>query len=100
YALDARDANSARLVRIDIPSGKSQLIAADADYDVAHVTLHPDTRQVQMVGFVRSRLEWNATDPVIAPDMAAIRELNDGDFGITDRTDADDTWLVTFDRDT
>ncbi len=99
YLEDARDANSARLVKLDIATGRSELIAADADYDVSKIELHPDTRQVQMVGFVRARLEWNVLDETIREDVDAIRQLAPGDFSIIDRTDADDEWLVAFDQD-
>ncbi len=100
YLEDSREANSARLVRMDIATGQTHLIAADADYDVGAVMLHPDTRQIQMVGFIRARREWSVLDPTIQSDIDAIRALASGDYGITDRTHADDAWLVGFDQDT
>jgi dipeptidyl aminopeptidase/acylaminoacyl peptidase len=100
YLEDSRDANSARLVRLDLATGNSHLIAADADYDVGAVMIHPDSRLVQMVGFIRAHKEWSVLDDSIRPDVDAVRSLESGDFTIYDRTHADDIWLVGFDRDT
>lgn len=100
YLEDSREANSARLIKLEIATGKNQLIAADADYDVGSVMIQPDTKQVQMVAFVRARREWSVLDETIAPEVEAIRTLHPGDFAIYDRTHADDAWLVGFDVDT
>jgi dipeptidyl aminopeptidase/acylaminoacyl peptidase len=93
---DSRDANAARLVRLDIGTGDTQLLAEDPQYDVGQVVLHPDTYEVQMVGFARARLEWTVLDPAIENDIAAIRGLHAGDFQIVSRDHADQTWLVAF----
>lgn len=100
YVEDSRDANAGRLVRMDVTTGKTQLIAADADYDVSGVMIHPDTKQVQMVSFVRARREWTVLDQSITEDIDQIRGLQAGDFAVHDRTDADDHWLVGYDSDT
>jgi dipeptidyl aminopeptidase/acylaminoacyl peptidase len=93
---DSREANAARLVRLDIGSGDAQVLAEDRQYDVGQVVLHPDTYEVQMVGFARARLEWTVLDPAIEADIAAIRELRAGDFQIVSRDHADQTWLDAF----
>jgi dipeptidyl aminopeptidase/acylaminoacyl peptidase len=100
YLLDSRDANTARLVRLDLASDRPTVLAEDPRYDVSGVVLHPDTRDVQLVGFSRARHEWTVLDPAVAADVAAIRSLSPGDFAIVDRTHADDTWVVAFTRDT
>jgi dipeptidyl aminopeptidase/acylaminoacyl peptidase len=100
YLLDSRDANTARLVRLDLASGERAVLAEDPRFDVSAVVLHPDTREVQLVGFTRARQEWTVLDRSIEPDVAAIRTLNPGDFAFVDRTHADDTWVVAFTRDT
>ena len=100
HLLDSRDANAARLVRLDLTSGDREVLAADDRFDVSDVVFHPDTREVQMVGFTRARHEWTVLDRSVAPDVEAIHRLNPGDFQIADRTHADDVWLVAFTRDT
>jgi dipeptidyl aminopeptidase/acylaminoacyl peptidase len=100
YLLDSRDANTTRLTRLDMDGGAVSVIAQDARYDVGGVELHPDTRELQLVGFVRARHDWEVHDPDIAADIAAIRGLDPGDFDIVARTHADDRWVVAFTRDT
>ncbi len=97
---DSRGANAARLLRRPLDGGEPTVLAADPEYDVAEVLLHPDTYEVQLASFVRARRNWVVLDPALAPDMAAVRSLRDGDFLVYDRTDADDRWLVGFTQDT
>lgn len=99
YLLDSRDVNAARLVRWDLSSGAVREIAADPQYDVSGVMLHPDTRQVQMVSFVKARLEHRVIDEAITPDISAIARLNSGDYDIIARDHADTTWVVEFTED-
>jgi len=99
YLLDSRGANAAPLVKTELASGRSETIAHDPQYDVSDVTLHPDTREVQMVSFVRARVQHRVLDPDINDDIDAIGKLNPGDFGIYNRTHSDDVWLVGFTQD-
>lgn len=99
YLLDSRGHDAARLVRLELASGESRVIAADPHYDVSDVMIHPDTREIQMVSFVKDRAQHLVLDRKIAIDIAAIRNLNPGDFAISSRTHADDVWLVTFTED-
>jgi dipeptidyl aminopeptidase/acylaminoacyl peptidase len=99
YLLDSRGANAAPLVEMDIASGNTNVIAQDPQYDVADVTIHPDTYEIQMVSFVKARIEHQVLDSSIAADVKEIAKLSSGDFGIYNRTDSDDTWLVGFTED-
>lgn len=98
--LDSRGVNAARLVELDIASGQViRTIAEDPQYDVSGAMIHPDTREIQMVSYVKARTEHVVLDDAIRDDVAAIRRLNPGDFEIYDRTHADDVWLVGFTED-
>src|SRR5215475_13295726 len=46
------DANTGRLVWIDLASGAVEVIAEDPEVDVSDVRLHPDTREPQFVTFL------------------------------------------------
>ncbi len=96
---DSRGANAARLVRLALSAGHLAVLAEDPDYDVAEVLIHPDTYDVQMASFIRARREWQVLDPWIAEEVDRVRGLQDGDFLIYDRTDADDRWLVGYTQD-
>jgi len=99
YLLDARAANTASLVKIDVALGDLEILAQDEQYDVGDVLVHPDTYEVQMVSFIRSRIEHQVLDRSIEEDVEAIKRLNSGDFAIYNRTSDDGTWLVGFTQD-
>jgi len=99
YLVDSRDVNAARLVRVPLAPAEAEVLAADPQYDVGGVVVHQDTREIQMVGFTRARHEWEVLDPGIADDIAAIRSLSPGDFGIHSRSHDDRIWIVEFIED-
>jgi len=99
FLRDARGADTARLVRLDLPSGHLDVLAADAQYDVAEVVTNPETFEPQLVSFIRARRAWLALDAGLAPDLEAIGALADADFVLQDRTDADDRWVIGFTGD-
>jgi dipeptidyl aminopeptidase/acylaminoacyl peptidase len=99
YLRDSREANTARLVRLDIRTGKPKVLAEDPQYDVGPVLRHPDTLEVQMVAFLRARQEWEILDPSIREDVALINRLRDGDFVVSSRSDDDQWWVVAFTED-
>ncbi len=99
YAIDSRAWNAGRLVRIDLGSGDVDVLAEDPRYDVGHVMLHPDTREVQLVEFYKARAEYRVLDESIDRTIDVIRKLNRGDFQVSSRDHADDIWIVTFTED-
>ncbi len=96
YVADSRNVNAGRLVTIDIASGEAEVIAQDPQYDVSSAVVHPDTREIQMVAFTRSRREWLVLDGAIQQDILTIRQLSDGDFAIHSRSHDDHTWIIEF----
>ena len=97
--IDSRGANAARLTSMDLASGETQVLAEDPHYDVSGVIRHPDTREVQLVAFTRSRKEWTALDPSLTEDLEAVRRLNPGDFELVSRTHDDRHWVIAFTQD-
>jgi dipeptidyl aminopeptidase/acylaminoacyl peptidase len=93
-------ADTARLVRLDLATGDVQVLAEDPEADVTSVRLNPDTREPQIVTFLKDRSEYQVLDRSVAPDLAAIRALHPGDPSFVDADDADATWLIGFTNDT
>ncbi|MFW5799076.1 MAG: alpha/beta hydrolase family protein, partial [Planctomycetota bacterium] len=93
---DSRGANSGRLVRLDIASGETEVLAEDPTYDVVDVMMHPDTWEVQAAAICREREQWQVLDESIRDDFDKIGSMQRGDFGVTSRTHSDDAWLVAF----
>ncbi len=99
HAIDARDFNTGRLVKIDINTAAVHVIASDPDYDVTSVRINEDSYEIEMVGVTRARHEWTVLDRSLASDVEAIKQLNPGDFSIYDKTADDNVWLVGFTED-
>jgi dipeptidyl aminopeptidase/acylaminoacyl peptidase len=98
-AVSSIDANTGRLVQADVATGNVEVIAEDPFNDVTDVRLHPDTRRVQVVTFMRERADYLVLDPEVESDLAAIRSLHPGDPVLEGHDDADATWLVGFTND-
>ena len=99
YLTDSRDVNAGRLLKLELVSGHTEVIAEDPLYDVSDAVVHPDTKEIQMVAFTRARREWLVLDPAIRDDVAVVEALSDGEFDIHSRSHDDDTWIVEFIED-
>jgi dipeptidyl aminopeptidase/acylaminoacyl peptidase len=92
--------NTGRLVRLNLTTGDAEVLAEDPEADVTGIRLHPDTREPQIVTFLKDRSEYRVLDPDVADDLAAIRALHPGDPSFDDADDTDATWLIRFTTDT
>jgi dipeptidyl aminopeptidase/acylaminoacyl peptidase len=99
HLIDARDANAGRLVRINIATGATEVLAEDPLYDIGDVLFHPVTRAVQAAWFFKERREAIILDESIRPDFDSFAKLHRGDIKIVSRDDADTLWLVNFNPD-
>jgi len=99
YLIDSRNSNAGRLVEMDLGTKQMKELAEDPKYDVSGVMIHPDTYEVQAVTFYRARKEFVVLDESIREDVQAVRALDEGDYSIIDRDNADDTWLIGFTKD-
>jgi dipeptidyl aminopeptidase/acylaminoacyl peptidase len=93
------DANASRLVRYDVGSGGVEVLAEDERYDVADVRLHPDTREVQWVSFLRERLVHEPVADEVTTDLATLAQAERGDAWVLGEDHANATWVVAFERD-
>ncbi|MBO0787230.1 MAG: S9 family peptidase [Actinobacteria bacterium] len=99
-AVSSAGANTGQLVWLDLASGEVTVIAGDPEADVTGVRVHPDTREPQLVAFLKERVEYRVLDPALEPDLAAIRGLHHGDPSLVSRDDSDSLWVVAFTNDT
>jgi len=99
YLVDSRNVNAGRLVKMEIKTGNIEVFAEDSQYDVWNVMIHPDSYEVQAVAFSKARTEWVVLDESIKDDFESIAKLDDGDYFVSDRDNADETWLVYFTKD-
>ncbi|MDI6808085.1 MAG: S9 family peptidase [Candidatus Eisenbacteria bacterium] len=99
FLIDSRDVNAGRVVKMEISTGKIQVIAEDPQYDASDVMISPDTYEVQAVEFTKERKSWTVIDKLIKADFDKIAKLDRGDFSAYSRDDADGTWIVGFSAD-
>jgi len=99
YLEDSRNADTSRLVELDLATRGLRVLADDPRYDVGGVLIHPDTYEIQAVAFDRARTEWTVLDDAIREDFARIAHLHHGDFSIISRDHADRTWVAAFTAD-
>ena len=93
------EANTSRLLRVDVATKAVEVLAEDPEADVDGVVLHPDTLQPQIVTVVKDRTEFIVLDPAIEADLKAVRALHPGDPSISGREHANSPWLVAFTND-
>jgi dipeptidyl aminopeptidase/acylaminoacyl peptidase len=99
-AISSVGAETGRLVRIDVATGATAVLAEDPVADISGVRLDPETREPQIVTVLRDRSEYLVLDQRVAADLDAIRALHPGDPMFIGGDDADSTWLVAFTNDT
>ena len=92
-------AEASRLVRIELGTGATEVLAEDPEADVSAVRVHPDTREPQIVTFLKARSVYRVLDPSVAGHVEAIRRLHPGDPGFGHGDDDDRVWLAAFTND-
>ncbi|PKP93761.1 MAG: S9 family peptidase [Alphaproteobacteria bacterium HGW-Alphaproteobacteria-14] len=94
YWIDSRGRNTAALFAQDTSTGAKRVIAEDAKADIGSTMRDPLTGAVQAYAVDYLKTEWTAIDPDIGAALAWLGERLDGDFGVSSRTDDDQTWIV------
>src|ERR1700722_13340396 len=95
----AAGSDTARLTKVALATGAETVLASDPEADVAGVLLHPDTRDPQIVMFLKDRMDYLVLDPSVADDLRAVQKLHPGDPSFAGRDDADATWLIAYNVD-
>lgn len=97
--ISSSGANAGRLVRMPLSGSEPEVLAEDPRFDVTDVVVDADTREAELVGFLRERLEWEVLDESLVADVAAMRALHPGDMRVANRDDANQVWLLGFTAD-
>ncbi len=93
------DANTGRLVWVDVASGDVTVVAEDPRYDVTGLSVDPATRAPRGVAFQRDRLRWEPLDDSVRADYERLDGHDPGDWSLVSRDVADTTWLVAYTHD-
>src|SRR6267154_2281609 len=90
YITSSAGRDTAAVVQKEIATGVEKLIAASDEVDAGMVLVHPRKYIVEAVAFSPGRMAWKVVDPSVQGDFEGIAKLNDGDFFVVNRTEADD----------
>lgn len=99
FLLDSKDANTTRLVKLDLETLERQVLAEDSRYDASGLFVNLDSYDVQAVSFTRAREDWLILDESIRQDFVFLDQAAAGDFSVINRDQADANWLIAYDLD-
>lgn len=99
HLITARDSDTTQVLRVDVPTGDVTAVAGHPDGDVMYVVVEPRTHAPQLVVVPTDRNQYLVCDQTLEADVAALRELDRGDFLLESRDDADRLWTVQYVRD-
>ncbi|MEZ5359494.1 MAG: prolyl oligopeptidase family serine peptidase [Candidatus Zixiibacteriota bacterium] len=99
YALDARDANTGRLVKVELATGKVEVVAEDSIYNVKGAIFHPVTNEIEAVTFDGQREYTQVLDSEFGEHLTVIQNIHEGDFFISSRSKDNKKWLIGYKLD-
>jgi len=99
WIITSLDANAARLISVDLATGKRTVVAEDPHFDVADTVEQPKNHQLQAVVFLRERRDFQIVDQDLQADFDALHKVRDADISNISRDLKDDKWIVTFEGD-
>lgn len=104
YLLSNENSNTAQFIKMNLTTGKQEVLAEDSQYDLiagggqVEIMQNPITRAIEAVGVVREKLEWIVLDPSIKADLANISK-KESEFRIISRDLKDQLWIVKYTMD-
>lgn len=96
YLLTSLGHDTSRLIKIDLASNESQVVAEDPRYDLAAAFLkNPQTHELEAIGVEREKLEWMILDPQVAQDFDFLSKQDPrACFKIVSRTLDNNKWII------
>ena len=99
YLMTSLDANTSRLLKVNVTTGERTLIAEDPDYDLSDLLFHPVTHALEAVGIERERYDWIVLDPQLTADFNDLSQRLKNPFSISSRDLVNQNWIVVSQSD-
>ncbi len=96
YMADSRGRDTGALFKVDMQTGKFEMLAEDPKADLAGVMVHPTQHTVQAANFPYTRRSWQVIDPAITGDLDYLKTVENGDLEVLSRSQDDQNWVVVF----
>ena len=90
------DVNAARLLEIDIASGKRKVVTEDPQFDVSNTINNPKSNALEAVSYAKQRTEYVFTDPKVKTDFETLQKVRKGDIASVSQSLDDNQWIVGF----
>ena len=90
------DANAARLLEIDVATGKQKVITEDPQFDVRSTINNPKTNALEAVSYAKEKVEYVFIDPKLKEDFATLEKVRRGQIEDISPTLDDSKWIVGF----
>lgn len=100
YFSSARDADTERLVKLDLKSGLETVIDADPDYDLGEVLISDRTNELLGVAYNKDRLIYKPFDKQFARDLEILGKLHEGDILFRSSTGDEQKWIIAYNSPT
>ena len=88
------DVNAARLLEIDIASGKRRVITEDPKFDVSSTINDPKTNALEAVSYIKQRTEYVFVDPKVKSDFEILQKVRRSEIGGISQSLDDNKWIV------
>jgi len=99
YVVGNHDANTMRLTKLDLATGKEEVIAEDKEYDIGGAMIDDKKRIPLAVSITRARTEWKVLDDSVKADFEALAKVRRGDFSVSSQTTDQSKWVVAYTAD-
>lgn len=96
YIIASDNANALRLVKLNLATGKEEVVAEDKEYDVSGAMIDDKKRIPLAVAFTKARTEWKTLDDSVKADFEALAKVRRGDFSVISQTADQKKWLVAY----
>lgn len=99
YVVGNHDANTMRLVKLDLATNKEEVVAEDKEYDIGGAMIDEKRRVPLAVSVTRARTEWKVLDDSVRADFEALAKVRRGDFAVSSQTTDQTKWVVAYTAD-
>ncbi len=99
YMIASHDANTQRLIALNLDTKEEKVLAEDPQYDVSNVLIHPTQHYIQAVSFNKDQEEWYVLDYLIFKDFDVICKREKGELAILSRDLEDKKWILAYIKD-
>lgn len=97
YMIDSRNRDKSALVKVDIATRKSTLLAAPDQADIAYVIKHPQTHEVLAYASEYERMEWTALNADVKGDLAFLDKQVAGYWFVLSQSKDGNQWTLWVD---